>query len=556
MRVSVEPLLRHIQPALRGLIRDVRFTIAVVLTLGIGLGASIAALSAGYGVLIKPLPFRAAERIALVRAETTYAGTARPVRLSIGAERMATWNEGVSGVGTPAFYAMGVAALAVDGGSEILDTAIVSGQFFSVLDGPMITGRTLGPDVDALPAAVISARLAVRLFGSPGDALGKSLNLTSRIYSVVGVARGDFDFPTHRVDAWLPLGISRAVNPRCCDLQAIVRLGGGQSIERATEAARRAFLATDGESMRRGGLTVSLSSLPEDAAEPFRPALIVLMVAAGLLLLAACGNVVNLLLARNASREREFAIRRSLGASTRHLVMQLAVEGALLSFGAAMAGMVLTVGCGALMSQFAGSIVPRTDLVRVDGIAWAIALALSAIATIGTTLIPALRAARVSIVPGRAEVNGAGPFSGRRTQQAMCALQLGMAMTLLTGAAVLGRSLSALMNVDLGVSAARVATVSLNLSLGPRPMDAAVLDRVRAVIDALERVPGVDAVGVGTAIPPHLARMQVTLRRPDEAHDYRAAAVPATPGYFEALRMRLVRGDSSPPRTTTRHRPS
>ncbi len=162
-------------------------------------------------------------------------------------------------------------------------------------------------------------------------------------------------------------------------------------------------------------------------------------------------------------------------------------------------------------------------------------------AALGTGVIPALRAGYGPAIPTQGGGGTATP-GARHLQRTMCVVQVALAVTLLIGAALLGRSLVRLLGVDLGVSTDHVLTASMNLAFGERPTDAQALARVTRVIDKVRTLPGVRAVGVGTGLPPAVSRMTVTLRRHGDAVDYQAAAVPATPGYFSALQMRLIKG--------------
>jgi putative ABC transport system permease protein len=535
-------VVSSLRPIVRGLSRNRGFTLAAVLTLAFGLGANIAVLSAGYGVLVKPLPYRNAERLALIRAEADYEGSNRPARLSVQAKDVQTWQQSAVLLKGSALYATASSALTVENGSEILNTAVVSSEFFALLDGPLVAGRPIGEDEDGSPVAVISERLAQRLFGGIDGALGRALQLKPHTYTVVGVAGRAFDFPTDQVDAWLPAGFSRTTNPSCCSFEVIARLPQNTTLEAAGAEARTLFQSLPSAGGNPGAMRVRATWLGEESVAPVRPALLVLSAAAGLLLLVACGNVMNLLLARNATREAEFAIRKSLGAPARTLISQIALEGAVLTLGGGAAGLVIASGLLSLMANLAGVSVPRLEGLQINWMSVLIGLSLSAIATIGTTIVPALRVIHGPSVPPRSGDRAGRPGGMRTLQRAMCAMQVAMAVTLLIGATVMNRSLLSLLNVDLGVSKDHVVTASLNLAFGERLDDAQTLLRIDRVVGSMAATPGVRAIGAGAAIPPHLARMQVTLRRRDAAVDYRAAAVPATPGYFSALQLRLREG--------------
>lgn len=537
------PALPHaLRPVFRSLLRNPGFAVAAILTLGLGLGANIAILSASYGVLVRELPYREAERLTLIRAEADYTGSNRPTRISLQPGDVETWTESTGVLRSSAFYAPAVSALSGPGGSELLNTAIVSPGFFDEMGGPLSAGRPLNRQDDASPVAVISERLAERLFGSPEAATGQTIRLRPDAYVVVGVARSTFDFPGPDVDAWLPAGFSRTTNPSCCSFEVIARLPPGATLEAAGAEAKTLFQALPSSARSASPTRVRAIRLVDDRVAAVRPALLVLSAAAFLLMLIACINVVNLLLARNAAREPEFAIRRALGARAGRLAGQLASEGLVLALAGGALGLAGASLILHLMTRLAAGSVPRLEGIHVDGASVLIGLILVVLTTVGTTLFPVFRVIQGPDIPPRSGDRAGRSFNARILLRGMCAVQVAMAMTLLIGAAVMNRSLLELLDVDLGVSRERVVTASLNLAFGESLDDAQTRLRVDRVLQGVAAAPGIRALGVGAAVPPHLARMQVTLRRKDQGVDYRAAAVPATPGYFSALQLRLREG--------------
>ena len=548
-------MIQDFSYALRILARAPTFTITAILTLGLGLGANVAMFSVVYGVLLRPLPYRHADRLVLVRAEAVYEGANRPVPENVSASERLRWTGPFDALSPPAFYATGIEAIADANGSEVLDSATVSAEFFGTLDGPFAAGRPLAPSDDALPVAVISHRLAGRLFGGAGAALGRELTLRPRTYTVIGVVTDAFQFPTAKVDVWLPAGFVQSVNPRCCGYRVIARLAHDGTIDRAATALKPMF-----EDAAKGKASVSrvrtsVVTLSDDLVGTTRPALLILFTSVLLVLAIACSNLVNLLLARNASRQHEFAIRRALGAPARRLVRQLLVEAGLLVAGGAALGAMFAPPALAALTRLAGDAIPRIDAIRIDRPALLFALALAAAATVLTGLLPAFRAVRGAAIPHQDVERTATPTGTRRLQRTMCVIQVALAVMLLIGATLMGRSLSRLLRVDLGVSTDHVLTTSLNLGFGGRPPDVETIARVARVVESVQALPEVRAVGVGTSLPPNTSRMRVTLRRSGDTVDYQASAVPVTPGYFSALQMRLLQGrffidaddDSHPP---------
>jgi putative ABC transport system permease protein len=496
-----------------------------------------------YGVLVRPLPYTEPDQLLMVRGEADYVGVNRPVAVSVQWGELEAWQQPFDSLDAVAFYAAGVEALSGENGSEVVNSAVVSSEFFSTLAGPFAAGRPLGDADDGLPSAVISERLAQRLFGTLDGAIGRNLILRQRAHTVIGVAERAFQFPTGDVDVWLPAGFAHAVNPRCCSFRVIARLSPDGTVDRARAALEPMFqTAVQSQARVSGRVRTSVLRLSDEMVAPVRPALLVLFASVLMVLAIACGNVINLLLARNAAREQEFAIRRALGASASRLLRQLLVESAILGLTGASCGLLLARVSLAALPRLAGDAVPRLDAIHLDRPALLFAASLAIIATLITGLAPAVRVIRGVATPGQRPGSTATTRGSRRLQRVMCIVQVALAVMLLIGATLLGRSFARLLNVDLGVSTDHVLTASLNLAFGERPSDAQTRARVDRVIEKIRSLPGVRAVGAGTSVPPSVSRMRLTLRRTGDIVDYQASAVPATPGYFSALQMRLIRG--------------
>jgi putative ABC transport system permease protein len=538
----MDTLVQDARYAFRALAKTPGFTLAATLTLMLAIGANIAIFSVVYGVLLRPLPYRDPDRLVLVRAEVDYVGAHRPVPVLVRPGQFEAWQQSPA-IESPAFYSPEVEALSGPGGSEVIDSAVVSDGFFRTLGGPLAAGRALAAADDAVPAAVVSERLARRLFHDPEDALGRSLRLESGDYTVVGVVARAFQFPTANVDVWLPAGVVRGANRRCCGFHLIARLPAGETVQRAREGAQPVFEASAGDARPSPrGIRATVVRLSDDLVAATRPALLILFAAVLLVLVVACSNVINLLLARNAARARDFEIRRSLGAPASRLVSYLIVESGILAVCGAALGALTARPAVAVLVRVAADAIPRADAIHVDAPVLLFAVLLAVLATLATSALPALRAAMgVETAPRRAP-SAATDAGGRGLQRAVCVAQVALALVLLVGAALLGRSVARLVHADLGVSTDHVLTASLDLAFGRRPSDAQVLERIDRVLDRIRTVAGVRAAGVATSVPPSDSRIVLTLRRKGDIVDYQAAAVPATPGYFSALQIRLVKG--------------
>ncbi|HEY7501566.1 MAG TPA: ABC transporter permease, partial [Vicinamibacterales bacterium] len=510
-----------------------------------------------YGVLLRPLPYNEPDRIVVVRSEVDYDGAQRPVTVSVQWNELAAWNRPFDAIAQAAFYSSEVVALSGNNGSEVLPSAVVSSTFFSTVAGPLAAGRPLDVSDDNAPSVVISERLAQRLFGSIDRAIGGQLVLTRQTYTVVGVASRAFQFPSANVDVWMPAGFVHAVNPRCCGFHVVARLEPGGTIERARAAVHSMIQSsTLGRGRPSTAFRTNVLRLSDDLVSNVRPALLALFASVLMVLAIACGNLINLLLTRNSVRARELAIRRALGASTGRIVRALLVESAILSAAGAISGVVLAAFSLTALSRLAAGAIPRLETVQIDRPALLFAICLAGLATMLTGIAPALRAVAGTAIPNQGSGMTATPLGARRLQRAMCIVQVALAVMLLVGATLMGRSLVRLLNVDLGVAADHVLTASLNLAFGERPTDAQTIARINRLVETIAALPGVRAVGAGTSLPPSVSRIAVTLRRRGDVVDYQAAAVPATPGYFSALQMRLIKGRFFTDADDDRHPPA
>jgi putative ABC transport system permease protein len=535
---------RDIRYAVRRLGRTPAFTAVAGLTLALGIGANSAMFSIVYGILLRPLPYHDADRLVVVQREQDVAGAHRPIPAPFFSPvEMDAWQR-LQSFDSTAWYSAEVSALSTDAGTELLDSAVVSGNFFPTLSGFMAAGRPLAPADDLEPAAVISERLSARLFGTPQRAIGQPLILSSRSYTIAGVAQSALQFPSAKTDAWLPAGLMRTVNPRCCAFRMLGRLKSRVTIgEAAAEVAASVKTLPSTAPEARSDMRATAVGLGDQLVATVRPALLILFAAVALVLLVACANVVNLLLARQMTRARETAIRLALGASRGRLVAQALIESGVLAAAGAGAGIALAVAGVRLLTRWEPPGVPRLDPVHLDLPVLLLSAALAVVAALGAGLGPAWHSTKSAAVPSLGAGTTTPAPGGRRIGRVLCAAELAVSVVLLVGASLLGRSLVRLMHTDLGVTTDHVVTASMNMAFGARPNDDQTLERVDRVIERIQALPGVHAVGAGTALPPNASRIRLTLRkRAGDAMGYQAAAVAATPEYFQALGMRLVTG--------------
>lgn len=543
--MSLESVLRDLRYSLRLIGRNPAWSWVAIGTLALGVGTCTAMFSVVHGILVRPLPYLEPDRLVHVRAERDYAESGRPAPAFFTAEELDDLGARLPSLESFAFYSAESHTLSRDGGTEVLPGATVSDGFFPTLRGSIVIGRPLGPADDASPAVVISERLWSRAFGRSPGAVGERLTLNSGSYAVVGVVANDFAFPSPLTDVWTPAGYRRIVTPTCCSFLPLGRSRPAASLTRVraeVDAAVEALAVTRASAF--SNIRVTTVGLHERVVASVRPALGLLSAAVGLVLVVACANVAHLLSVWYMARSRELSIRSALGASRRHLVSQLLTGAVVIGAAGAAVGVLVAIALVSMLRRLEPAGVPRLDSIHVDGPVLLFALGMVAVTALGAGLWPAFRAARPASPPPLEGGSGpSGKPEARRALRLLCASEMAIALVLLIGASLLGRSLLNLVNTDMGVDPDNVTTATLDPTFGRHLRDAQAVGLMERVVAGVGTIPGVRTVGVGASLPPNDGGVAVTLRRVSEASaDYLATGVPATPGYFEALRIPLVRG--------------
>jgi len=529
-------LAQDLRYSLRAARRSPGFAAVAILTLALGIGANTAIYSIVRGVLLRPLPYPDADRLLV-------GGVSLPdfedLRRDAGAFD-----------GTAVFvsnlYDVGV-------GSEIeqLRAALVSKDFFSLLGTAPAAGRTLGMPDSAQPVVVLSDRLARRRAASPAAALGETILLSGRSFTVVGVMPPAFEFPGRSFDLWLPLQNELARTPEQTRNRAlrIFRVVARRKPGVSVEAARGEVLALSRRLQAEypdtnTGFDIDLVPLPERIVGGVRSVLWTLLAAVGLVLLIATVNLANLMLARGAARTREIAIRAALGAGRGRLVRQFLTESLLLSLAGGAIGVLLAAWAISAIPLIAPQSLPRLADIRWDPAVLLFTLSASIASGLLFGTAPALSASRPGLARGLAvPLRGAAGRPGL-LRGSLVVTEVALAVVVLVGAGLLARSLQRLLSVDKGFEARRLTSFSVNLSeLGRTDARASA---VSEIVRALAAIPGVQSAGAGTALPPETAqrgtRFEIEGRPFAKGEDSSAYFVAATPGYFETLRTRIAEG--------------
>jgi predicted permease len=490
---------------LRMLLKNPGFAAVVVLTLALGIGANVALFSVVNGVLLNPLPFPQPDQlVTLDQSKPNFDMGAIPYPNFRDLQKDNT-----------TFSAMAISrgygfSLIGSGEAERVSARYVSADFFSVLDVKPALGRAFAPGEDEPgvgPVAMISADLWQRKFGAAQDVVSKGLTLDDKTYAIVGVVPANFSL-FRGTDVYVPIG--QWNNPALklrgagLGLHGIGRLKPGVTIEQAQaelNSVMGGLAATYPNTNRGNGAKVS--SLKERMIGFIGPTLWLLLGAVGFVLLIACVNVSNLLLARSTSRKREFAIRAALGAGRWRLLRQSLTESMLLALAGGGLGLVVASwGTNAALAALPTTL-PRAAEVRLDTRVMIFTLAISLFTGILAGLAPALRTSKSRLSETLKE-GGRGASRARgRAQGIMVAVEMALAVVLLIGAGLMIRSLRALWNVDPGFRSDNVLTFSLSLSpsmktASPKATRAAL----RELSDQIASAPGVRAVSFSAgAIP-------------------------------------------------------
>jgi predicted permease len=505
----MDTLLKDIRYSLRRLRSHPAFTAIVVLTLALGIGANTAIFSVVNTVLLRPLPYKQPDR--LVTIQHHYPSL--DLDATVSAASFRDYRDKTHDFSSMAVESGWAANLTDKGEPQRLRGMRVSGDYASTMGVPAALGRTLLPEEDAPGrnhVVVLSDGLRKRLFGAERSAVGATISLNDEPYTVVGVMPPDFhDFWNSDVELWTPLALApEEYGPSGYGrewLNLIARMKPGQTVEQV-QRDMRAFAEQqkrDHPDFWPPDWSLKVTSLNELATGPIRPALLVLLGAVGFVLLIACANVANLLLARAAGRAKEVAIRTALGAKRWDLVRQLLTESIALSIAGGAIGLALAYWSVRTLVVVNPSNIPRVEDLRIDGTVLAFTVAISLVTGVLFGLAPALQLSRGDVQGTLREGGrtGTGDRGGERVRRGLIVAEVALALTLLTGAGLLVKSFARLSGVNPGFDASSVLTFGVSLPQTAYPSDTATSAFYDAMLARLAQVPGVRAVGTTTVMP-------------------------------------------------------
>jgi len=490
-------MLQNLRLALRIIFKNPGFSAIVVMTLALGIGANVALFSVVNSVLLNPLPFSQPDQLVMLdQSKPNFDFGAIPYPNFQDLEKENRTLSAMAISRSAGFSLIGA------GEAERVTARQVSADFFSVLEVKPVRGRHFARSEDQPGVggvAIISADLWQRKFGAADDILSKTVTLDEKTYSIIGVVPADFGL-FRNTDVYVPIGQSDnpALKQRGAGmgLHGIGRLKPGVTIEQAQAdlSGIMARLATMYPETNRGN-GAKVSSLKERMTGGIGSTLWLLLGAVGFVLLIACVNVSNLLLARSTGRTREFAIRAALGAGRWRLLRESLIESTLLALTGGGLGLLLAGWGTSAAVALLPTTLPRASEIRLDFRVLIFAAAISLLTGILSGLVPALKSSRAGLSETLKE-GGRGSSSARgRAQGALVAIEIALALVLLVGAGLMIRTLSALWKVDPGFRSDNVLTFGLSLSPSLRSATPdAIRANLRQLNDQLRATPGVQAV--------------------------------------------------------------
>ena len=566
---QLDSLWRDVRYAARTLRRSPAFSTVAVLTLALGIGANTAIFSVVNAIMLRPLPVERPEQ--LIALATVYPDSTEPVfsypayrRFEADAAQLAE-----------VFAASSVRrdAITLDGAPEPVDHKWVSGNYFTTLGVPAAVGRTLLPADDGLPAgqpvAVLSDAYWNRRFGRDRSVIGRGFRFKATAFTIVGVARRGFfgDTGGEAPDIWMPLTSQPGAPPHLWKghsttwLGILARLRPGVTIQQARAGLEPVYgqvrdevaAGTESSDFRQSVLESRLAVSAASAGTsrlrgPLSAPLLILMAIVGLVLVIACANVANLLLARAVARQRETAVCLAIGAGRLRVVRHALIEALLLAAAGGAAGLLLALWVSSILTAMVAGAVPLSLDLRPDGRVFGFTTIVSLATAVVFGLLPALRAGGIDPLPALKISGGSGRGVARvRLGRTLVVTQIAVSLVLLVAAGLFVRSLFKLQEVDTGFDPDRVLLFQLTAPADERPVSPEEKRQLyRELVARAEGVPGVRAASAsfsslftrgtwgnaiaveGVDVPPG-----VTLR---------TLANSITPRYFEVMRIAILRG--------------
>ena len=530
-----EEVGKDLRFGLRLLRRSPGFASVAILTLALGIGANTAIFSLVYGVLLQQLPFQEPERLMTARG--------------FSVPDYEDFRQSTQSFDQTAMWASNLYTAVIDGQAEQIPGITATPELFALLGQPF-RGRAFRLDENDVPLAILSYELWQSRFGGSDAVLGRSIDLGGTPHTVVGVMPKGFHFPSAQYKLWVTFGPAMNAVPeqkqnRSLRIFGMVgHLKPGATSEQA-QAEIQAFAQRQASTYPETNRNVRfpLQPIMESTVGGIRPALMILLGTVGFVLLIACANVANLLLARTASRKRELAMRVALGARRIRIFRQLLCESVMLSCIGGALGLLLAFGGLRWLQSWQSLPIPRIDSVQLNWVVLLFSFALSAVTGLVFGVLPAWQAATPD--PNSTLKEGgrnATSSSGKRMRALLVTAEIALAMVVTVGAGLLVKSFVALTQVDPGFASDHLLT---GMSVLVEIPSEKRLQVVAAMMERISRVPGVEQAGAGTGMPPETAqrstKYEVSGAAPSSEAQY-AYFLAVTPGYLPALTTRIISG--------------
>ena len=558
-------MLNDLRYAVRILLKNPGFTIVAVLTLALGIGANSAMFSVVNAILLRPLPFRAADRLLWITEFYPHSNSS-----FVLTPDFVGWRQQNKTFDEMAAYGSGISPFVNlvtpgQGQPERVPSARVTANFFSLLGIHPVLGREFLEEEDrpgSRPVALLSHSLWQRRFGADPSAVGKTVQLDRIPFTVVGVLPADFRFPAEfQGEVFLPTGLpSQSVwdEQTLFLLKVIARLKPGATAEQAASdlsAISQSLTSTypRAQTLVRAAMQVRIEPLHQKLVGEVRPALLVLLGTVGFVLLISCSNVVNLQLARAVSRQGEIAVRAALGAGRARLVRQLTIESAVLGVIGGAAGLLLAYWCMNLFRTMAANALSLSyklfiERVTLDYRVFIFTTGIAIIAGIFSGLLPALLVSKPDLHEAlkQGSRQAAGGRSHHRVRSLLVISELAATLVLLVGSGLLIRSFIRLTNVRPGFDPKNVFTAQIELPEASYSQTACV-NFFHQLLERIRQIPGVQLAEAAFDLPlmGYFARTSIQVEGQALPRPGQVPLVPLiriSPGYFQALRIPLLSG--------------
>ncbi len=546
----IETLLQDLRFGLRMLAKNPGFTAVAVLTLALGIGANTAIFSVVNGVLLRPLPYPEPDRLVRI-----YERSAQFNLMSVAYPNFLDWERMNRSFAGLAAYRGEAFNFTGPGQPEYIPGAIATANFFSVLGVKPLQGRTFTPEEErqgANPVAMVSEGLWKRRFGGDTAVLGKSLVLDGQVYTVVGIVPRDCHLldPAEVITPLWQWGRRMQLERRedHPGIQVVGQLRPGVSLPQArADMENIAHSLAQAYPKTNEGQGTTVVPLKNDIVGDVRPMLLLLQAAVGFVVLIACANVANLLLARSVARKREVAVRVALGASRGRVIRQFLTESVLVSLGGGGIGLLLASwGSAPLLAAVPGGL-PRREAIALDGSVLLFTLVISLLTGILFGLAPALESSRSNVQEALKEGGRSAVGGQRRTQSVFVVSEVALALVLLAGAGLLIRTLQHLWDVNPGLNPQHVLTMQVALSPTLFADPSAIRTAWRQLLDRVRSIPGVESAAVTILVPLSGDDNEMsfwTSGQPPSSMAQMPVALGyiTTPGYLRTMGIPLQRG--------------